>query len=164
MIRYISQIFNHISRLIDSNNGHVRLRLSKALENDYLIIITIKANGHTDEYNFHMVDNEFQRSKSIKKAEDTIDWISQYCPLSFSDETENLNFDLLIFLLDKMSFPVYHSAVIELTKNEYGNELLLYIDNSTIKCNSPTILTVNRTQDGISQACNFLLEKHFAYA
>jgi hypothetical protein len=142
----------------------VRLRLFKALENDYSISLTFVVNGQTNEYKFFMVDNEFQRSESIRKAEDALDWINQYYPLSFSDKTENLNFDLLIFLLDKMSFPVYHSAVIELTKNEYGNELLLYIDNSTIKCNSPTILTVNRTQDGISQACNFLLEKHFAYA
>ncbi|PIT50185.1 hypothetical protein [Snodgrassella communis] len=164
MIRYISKIFNHISRLINTNAVHVELKLYKHIQNDYSIKLTFKANGHIDEYNFYMVDDEFHRSESIKKAEDAIDWINQCYPLSFSDETENLNFDLLIFLFDKMGFPAYHSAVIGLTNDELGDELLLCVDNSSIECNAPTYLTVNHTQDGISQACNFLLEKHFAYA
>lgn len=164
MIRYISQIFNHISRLINTNAVHVKLKLFKYLKNDYSIKLTFKANDHTDEYYFYMVDDEFHRSESLEKAEDAIDWINHSYPLSFSGETENLNFDLLIFLFHKISFPPYHLAMIELSKDEFGDELLLCVDNSSIECNAPTSLTVNHTQDGLSQAYNFLLEKHFAYA
>lgn len=164
MIRYFSKIFNHISWLINTNAVHVELKLFKYLKNDYSIKLTFKANGHTDEYNFYMVDDEFHRSESIKKAEDAIDWINQCYPLSFSGETENLNFDLLIFLFDKISFPPYHLAMIKLSKDEFSDELLLCVDNSSIECNAPTSLTVIHTQDGLSQAYNFLLEKHFAYA
>lgn len=113
MIRYISQIFNHISRLIDSNAVHVKLELFKLLKNDYSIKLTFKANDHKDEYYFYMVDDEFHRSESVEKAQD---------------------------------------------------ELLLCVDNSSLECKTPTYLTVNHTQEGLTQVCNFLLEKHFAYA
>lgn len=164
MVINIINLFNHVSWLIKTKNMQVDLSLWKALNNFYHLKVTVNVDGQEHERYFYLIDNEYLNSESIKRAEDAIKWIDQFCSPLDCEIPKNKDFDLLIYLVNTMNFPDRHLVRLELHNIDNKSELSIAVSNTQIKCNSPEKIYLPFSSEGIDQGYSFLMEKHFAYA